>query len=83
MMDPFYGEVSLFPYERVPEGWARCDGQLLPIEQHTALFSLIGNRFGGDGRRNFALPKMKPLPTEEGAALGYFISIGGIYPRLT
>ena len=81
MMEPFYGEVSLFPFEWEPEGWARCDGRLLPIEQHTALFSLIGNRYGGDGRRNFALPKLKPLPTEEGAALGYFISIDGIYPR--
>ena len=81
MIDPYIGEVSLFPYEFEPEGWARCDGRLLPIEKQMVLFSLIGNRFGGDGRVTFALPKMPPPPTSEGATLGYFISIGGIYPR--
>ena len=81
MMEPFVGEVSLLPYEFAPEEWMRCEGQLMPIAQHTALFSLIGNRFGGDGRTSFALPKMKPLPTEGGDKLGYFISIKGIYPR--
>ena len=81
MMEPFLGEVSLFPYEFDVEGWARCEGQVLPIKDRTALFSLLGTRFGGDGRSNFGLPKMAPLATSEGAALAYFIAIEGMYPR--
>ena len=81
MLEPDMGEIAILPYEFEPEGWKRCDGQRLPINNdHMALFSLIGNRYGGDGARNFHLPKMPPLPTEEGATLGYFISIKGIYP---
>lgn len=58
---PFVAEVSIFPYSNrslVPRGWATCDGQLLPISQNTALFSLLGTNFGGDGKSTFALPNL-------------------------
>ncbi len=58
-MDPFLGQISLFPYNFAPQGWAFCEGQLLQIEQNQALFALIGTTFGGDGVRNFALPDLK------------------------
>lgn len=57
--DQFVGEIRLFPYYFVPKGWARCEGQLLPISQNTALFSLLGTTYGGDGKTNFALPDLR------------------------
>jgi microcystin-dependent protein len=57
--DPFVGEVQWVPYNFAPRGWALCDGQLLPIAQNTALFSLLGTTYGGDGRSTFALPNMQ------------------------
>ncbi|HQT75784.1 MAG: phage tail protein [Rhodospirillales bacterium 20-64-7] len=59
MADPFVGQIALFPYTFAPSGWADCAGQLLPISQNTALFSLLGTTFGGDGRMNFALPDLR------------------------
>ncbi len=61
MAEPFLGEIRLFPYSQVPtgDGWALCNGQLLPINQNQALFSLLGTTFGGDGRVNFALPDLR------------------------
>ncbi|HVT12560.1 MAG TPA: tail fiber protein [Fimbriimonadaceae bacterium] len=59
MADPFIGEVKLVPYNFAPVGWAICAGQLLPISQNTALFSLIGTYYGGDGRSTFALPDLR------------------------
>jgi microcystin-dependent protein len=56
MADPFVAEIRIFPFQITPKGWARCDGQLLPISQNTALFSLLGTFYGGDGKSNFALP---------------------------
>jgi microcystin-dependent protein len=58
MADPFVAEIRPFPFNFVPTGWARCDGQLLPISQNTALFSLLGTTYGGDGKSNFALPDL-------------------------
>jgi microcystin-dependent protein len=55
-MDPFVAEVRMFGFNFAPKGWARCDGQLLPLSQNTALFSLVGTMYGGDGKSNFALP---------------------------
>jgi len=55
-MQFFIGQILLFPYSFVPRGFAACKGQLLPIVENTALYSLIGNRFGGDGVTNFGLP---------------------------
>jgi len=58
-MDPFVGEIRLFPGNFAPKGWAFCNGQLLPIAQNTALFSLLGTNYGGDGRSNFGLPNLQ------------------------
>ncbi|KQW93337.1 phage tail protein [Massilia sp. Root418] len=59
MADPFIAEIRMFPFYFAPKGWAFCDGQLLPLSQNTALFSLLGTTYGGDGRSNFALPDLR------------------------
>jgi microcystin-dependent protein len=59
MADPFVGEIRLVAFNRVPPGWARCDGQLLSISQNTTLFSLLGSTYGGDGKSTFALPDLR------------------------
>jgi microcystin-dependent protein len=59
MSDPFLGQITLFPYNFAPLGWADCQGQLLPISQNTALFSLLGTQFGGNGTSNFGLPDLQ------------------------
>ena len=56
-MDPFVAEIRIFPFNFAPKGWAFCDGQILPLSQNTALFSLLGTTYGGDGKSNFALPE--------------------------
>ena len=58
MSDPFIAEIRIFGFNFAPQGWASCDGQLLPISQNTALFSLLGTTYGGDGRTSFALPNL-------------------------
>ncbi len=58
-VDPLLGEISLVPYNFAPRGWAFCNGQILPISENTALFSLIGTIYGGDGRTTFALPDLR------------------------
>ena len=58
-MDPFVAEIRLFPFNFAPTGWAWCNGQLLPISQNTALFSLLGTYYGGDGKSTFALPDLQ------------------------
>jgi len=59
MADQFVGEIRPFPYNFAPQGWALCNGQLLSISQNTALFSLIGTYYGGNGTSNFALPNLQ------------------------
>src|ERR1700729_4173807 len=59
MADPFVAEIRIFPFNFAPKGWAFCNGYLLPISQNTALFSLLGTTYGGDGKSNFALPNMQ------------------------
>lgn len=59
MSEPFIGEIRVFGFNFAPRGWALCDGQLLPIAQNTALFSLLGTIYGGDGRTTFALPDLR------------------------
>lgn len=59
MADPFVAEIRIFPFNFAPKGWALCDGQLLPISQNTALFSLLGTTYGGDGKSTFALPNLQ------------------------
>jgi microcystin-dependent protein len=58
-MEPFIGMIALFGFDFAPRGWAKCDGQLLPIAQNSALFSLLGTMYGGDGRTTFALPDLR------------------------
>jgi len=58
-MDPFVAEIRIFPFNFAPKGWAFCDGQILPLSQNTALFSLLGTTYGGDGKSNFALPNLQ------------------------
>lgn len=58
-MNPFIGQLALFPFGFAPKGWALCNGQLLPINQNQALFSLLGTTYGGDGRTTFALPNLQ------------------------
>jgi microcystin-dependent protein len=73
MAEPFLGEVRIMSFEFAPKGWALCTGQLLPINQNQALFSLLGTTFGGDGRVNFALPDLRartPIHVGSGHTLG-------------
>jgi len=59
MAEPFIGEIRLFAFGLIPKGWLPCDGQLLNIQQNTALFSILGSRYGGDGVRTFAIPNLQ------------------------
>lgn len=59
MADPFVSEIRIFPFNFPPTGWAFCDGQLLPLSQNTALYSLLGTTYGGDGKSTFALPDLQ------------------------
>src|SRR5688572_14530306 len=59
MADPFVAEIRMFPFNFAPRGWAFCDGQILPLSQNTALFSLLGTVYGGDGKSTFALPDLQ------------------------
>jgi len=71
-MDPFVAEIRIFPFNFAPKGWAWCDGQLLPLSQNTALFSLLGTTYGGDGKSNFALPDLQgraPMHPGQGPGL--------------
>jgi len=73
MAEPFLSEIRIMSFNFPPKGWALCDGQLLPINQNQALFSLLGTTFGGDGRVNFALPDLRgraPLHVGSGHTLG-------------
>jgi microcystin-dependent protein len=73
MAEPFLSEIRIMSFGFPPKGWALCDGQLLPINQNQALFSLLGTTFGGDGRVNFGLPNLQgrtPIHVGSGHALG-------------
>jgi microcystin-dependent protein len=77
-MEPFIGQIELFPYNFAPKSWMVCTGQLMSISQNTALFSLLGTTFGGDGKTTFALPDLQGKAPAPG--LQYCIAIQGIYP---
>src|SRR6266404_4916688 len=73
MSNGFMGELRIVSFNFAPKGWAMCNGQLLPINQNQALFSLLGTTFGGDGRVNFALPDLRgqvPIHVGQGHTLG-------------
>jgi microcystin-dependent protein len=82
MTDQFLAEIRVFAGNFAPSGWATCDGQLLPITQNTALFSLLGTTYGGDGRTSFGLPNLMgsgPLQQGQGPGLSqhYLGEVGG------
>jgi len=73
MAEPFLSEIRIMSFSFAPKGWALCNGQLLPINQNQALFSLLGTTYGGDGRVNFALPDLRartPIHMGQGHTLG-------------
>jgi len=75
MSDPFVAEIRMFGFSFAPKGWAQCNGQLLPISQNTALFSLLGTFYGGDGKSTFALPDLQassPMFWGQGSGLGLY-----------
>lgn len=75
MADPFIAEIRIVGFNFAPRGWANCDGQILPIAQNTALFSLLGTTYGGDGRVSFALPNLQaraPVMWGQGPGLSLY-----------
>jgi len=81
-MTPFLGQITIFAGNFAPRGWAFCEGQLLPVAQNDALFSLIGTSYGGDGRTSFGLPdyRGKEVTSKNGQKLRHIIALQGIYP---
>ena len=81
MSDQYLGEIRAVGFNFAPQGWAICDGQILPIESNTALFSLLGTQYGGDGRTNFALPNFQGcVPVHQGNGPGlspYYVGQSG------
>ncbi|MET0752538.1 MAG: tail fiber protein [Pyrinomonadaceae bacterium] len=76
MAEPFLGQINIFPYNFAPRGWAFCQGQLLSIAQNTALFSLLGTTFGGNGQTTFALPDLRGRVANgsgQGPGLGSYV----------
>jgi len=87
LTDPFLGQILTVPYNFAPRGFALCEGQTLSVSQNQALFSLLGARFGGDGRTTFALPNLQPVEEEMRRAtrgrappFRYVISLVGTFP---
>lgn len=78
--EPFIAQIMTTSADFCPNGWAETQGQLLPIAQNQALFSLIGTKYGGNGQTTFALPTMKPIFTATGAPLLTCISLFGVFP---
>jgi microcystin-dependent protein len=75
LADPFVAEIRVFPFNFAPKGWAFCNGQLLPLSQNTALFSLLGTTYGGDGKSTFALPNLEgsaPIHPGQGPGLSLY-----------
>lgn len=77
-MDTFIGQIALFPYDFAPSGWAPCEGQLLPVPKFVALCALLGGKFGGDGKTNFALPDLRGKEPVPGTR--YCIALEGQFP---
>jgi microcystin-dependent protein len=82
-VEPFVGQITLFPFFFAPRGWALCEGQVLPISQYNALFSLLGTYYGGNGVSNFALPDLRgrvPVGQGQGTGLSDYVpgSVQGV-----
>ncbi|WP_416293426.1 InlB B-repeat-containing protein [Paenibacillus illinoisensis] len=76
-VEPYLGEIRLFPYNAIPRGWMPARGQSMSITQNTALYSLLGNNYGGDGKTTFSLPNLSGAAPD---GTGYYIAIKGIFP---
>ena len=77
-IDCYMGQIQLFGFSFAPKDWAVCKGQILSVNEYQALYSLLGNQYGGDGRNTFALPNLQgaePLPN-----MKYYIALTGTYP---
>jgi microcystin-dependent protein len=74
----FLGEIRLFGFNFVPQGWAKCEGQLMSIGQNQALFALLGTTYGGDGQQRFALPDLRKVPL--GPVENWCIAVQGMFP---
>lgn len=84
MYEGTIGEIRLFAGNFAPRNWAFCDGQLLSIQENTALFSILGSNYGGDGRTTFGLPKMAAVNSDDGNPyndIRYVICLQGVYPQ--
>ncbi|MTV50430.1 tail fiber protein [Heliobacillus mobilis] len=84
-MEPILGQIQIFAFNYAPDGWTLCDGRQLQVAQNQALFSLISNTYGGDGRTTFNLPDLRnaaPFPSTNPSApnCAYYIATMGIYP---
>lgn len=78
MAEPFIGEIRLFSWGIVPKGWAQCNGQLLQVRENQALFTILGNKYGGDGATTFALPNLQGrVPMHPDGSLVAFAQAGG------
>ncbi|MCB0704324.1 MAG: tail fiber protein [Saprospiraceae bacterium] len=83
MQDTYIGtiQIFIFPAGRIPDYWKECDGSLLSTQEYNALFSIIGNKYGGDGVNTFALPSSSNLPAiPPGSTARHFICVIGIFP---
>lgn len=77
MSDPYIGEIKIVAFNFAPQGYAQCNGQLLPINQNQALFSILGTTYGGDGRTTFALPDLRGrVPIHWGSGAGISVTLG-------
>lgn len=80
MSFPYIGEIRLIAGDFAPEGYAVCNGQLLPISQHIALYCVLGNAYGGDGRSTFALPDLRSVVPMLYEAMTFVIALEGLFP---
>lgn len=84
MAEPFLGEIRLFSFGQIPQGWVSCNGQLLNVNSNQALFSIIGATYGGDGRSTFAVPNLQgKVPLHQGNAIPYGTAAGEAVHTLT
>ncbi|HTU12854.1 MAG TPA: tail fiber protein [Allosphingosinicella sp.] len=81
MSSPFVGEIRVFGFDYAPPGWALCNGALVPISEYTALFSMIGPKYGGNGVTDFALPNLPDIQNQGAPAqTAYYIATTGTVP---
>ena len=80
VMDPYLGDIELFAFDFAPVNWMACEGQTLNITTNQALFTLLGNKFGGNGATTFCLPDLRNALPMQNMGMHYCIAVQGIYP---